>query len=75
MVCIRTIDLPCLSRRVTARTTGQLRSWSQDFGSIATAINIIATILCMRCPGMKLSRMPLLAWLNLGDVREWFCSR
>src|SRR6202163_4540576 len=35
------------------------------FGSIATAINIIATILCMRCPGMKLSRMPLLAWLNL----------
>src|ERR1700693_4491191 len=36
------------------------------FGSIGTAINIIATILCMRCPGMKLSRMPLLAWLNLG---------
>ena len=35
------------------------------FGSIGTAINIIATILCMRCPGMKLSRMPLLAWINL----------
>src|SRR5579863_3674568 len=35
------------------------------FGSIGTAINIVATILCMRCPGMKLSRMPLLAWLNL----------
>jgi cytochrome c oxidase subunit I len=35
------------------------------FGSIATAINLIATILCMRCPGMHLSRMPLLAWLNL----------
>src|SRR6201998_1648500 len=35
------------------------------FGSIGTAINIIATILCLRCPGMKLSRMPLLAWLNL----------
>jgi len=35
------------------------------FGSIGTAINIIATILCMRCPGMKLSRMPLLVWLNL----------
>src|SRR5258708_21477569 len=35
------------------------------FGSIGTAINIIATILSMRCPGMKLSRMPLLAWLNL----------
>jgi cytochrome c oxidase subunit 1 len=35
------------------------------FGTIGTAINIIATILCMRCPGMKLSRMPLLPWLNL----------
>jgi cytochrome c oxidase subunit 1 len=35
------------------------------FGSIGTAVNIIATILCMRCPGMKLSRMPLFAWLNL----------
>jgi cytochrome c oxidase subunit I len=35
------------------------------FGSIATAINLIATILCMRCPGMKLSRMPLFPWLIL----------
>jgi cytochrome c oxidase subunit I len=35
------------------------------FGSIGTAINLIATILCMRCPGMKLGRMPLLPWLNL----------
>src|ERR1700721_254156 len=35
------------------------------FGSIGTAINIIATVLCMRCPGMKISRMPLLVWLNL----------
>src|SRR6201998_1966234 len=35
------------------------------FGSIGTAINIIATILCLRCPGMKLNRMPLLVWLNL----------
>jgi cytochrome c oxidase subunit 1 len=35
------------------------------FGSIGTAINIIATIICMRCPGMTLSRMPLFAWLNL----------
>src|ERR1700674_2720387 len=35
------------------------------FGSIATAINIIATILCMRCPGMKLSRMPLMGWMTL----------
>src|ERR1700744_249526 len=35
------------------------------FGSIGTAINIIATVLCMRCPGMHLGRMPLFVWLNL----------
>ena len=35
------------------------------FGSIGTAINIVATIVCMRCPGMTLGKMPLLAWLNL----------
>ena len=35
------------------------------FGSIGTAINFVATILCLRCPGMTLGRMPLLAWLNL----------
>src|SRR4030081_584495 len=35
------------------------------FGSIGTAVNIIATILCMRCRGMTLGKMPLLGWLNL----------
>ncbi len=35
------------------------------FGSIGTAINIIATIVSMRCPGMTLGKMPLLVWLNL----------
>ena len=35
------------------------------FGSIGTAINILTTILCMRCPGMILGKMPLFAWLNL----------
>src|SRR6267143_1863673 len=35
------------------------------FGSIGTAINIIATVFCMRCPGMTLAKMPLFAWLNL----------
>ena len=34
-------------------------------GSVGTALNIVATILCMRCPGMKLNRMPLLCWLYL----------
>ena len=38
---------------------------ASGFGSIATAINIIATVLSLRCPGMKLSRMPLLAWMNM----------
>src|SRR5216683_2653478 len=35
------------------------------FGSIGTAINIVATVLSMRCPGMTLGKMPLLAWMNL----------
>src|SRR5271157_3135138 len=35
------------------------------FGSIGTAINILTTIMCMRCPGMSLGKMPLFAWLNL----------
>ncbi len=34
-------------------------------GSIGGAINFVATILGMRCPGMTLGRMPLLAWMNL----------
>jgi cytochrome c oxidase subunit I len=39
------------------------------FGSIGTAVNIVTTVLCMRCPGMSLGKMPLLAWLNL--VMAW----
>jgi cytochrome c oxidase subunit I len=35
------------------------------FGSIGTAVNLVATILCMRCPGMVLGKMPLLPWLTL----------
>jgi cytochrome c oxidase subunit 1 len=34
-------------------------------GSIGAAVNLIATIVCMRCPGMTLARMPLFVWLNL----------
>ena len=34
-------------------------------GSIGTALNIVTTIVCMRCRGMKMSRMPLLVWLYL----------
>jgi len=35
------------------------------FGSIGAAVNFITTILCMRCPGMALGKMPLFAWMNL----------
>jgi cytochrome c oxidase subunit 1 len=35
------------------------------FGTLGAAINIIATTLSMRCPGMTLSRMPLFVWLML----------
>ena len=35
------------------------------FGSLATGVNVVATIVSMRCRGMTLSRMPLLAWLYL----------
>src|SRR6267154_5559775 len=34
-------------------------------GSIGTAINLITTILCLRCRGMTLGKMPLFAWLIL----------
>jgi len=34
-------------------------------GSVATSINIVTTVLCMRCQGMTLARMPLFVWLLL----------
>ncbi len=34
-------------------------------GSIGAGLNMLTTILCMRCPGMTLGKMPLLIWLNL----------
>jgi cytochrome c oxidase subunit 1 len=34
-------------------------------GSIGGAVNFVATILCLRCPGMRLTKMPLLAWMYL----------
>src|ERR1019366_5678986 len=32
-------------------------------GSIGTALNVVTTIICMRCKGMKMTRLPLLVWL------------
>jgi cytochrome c oxidase subunit I len=38
------------------------------FGSTASAINVIATCVSMRCPGMTLSRMPVFVWVMLVDA-------
>jgi cytochrome c oxidase subunit 1 len=37
------------------------------FGTLGGAINVIATVLSMRCKGMTLMRLPLLAWLMMVD--------
>ena len=37
-------------------------------GSIATALNLIVTIIAYRCPGMSLSRMPLFVWMVLVNM-------
>src|SRR5438094_6438632 len=34
-------------------------------GSMVSAINVIATIICLRCKGMTLMRMPLFVWMML----------
>ncbi len=34
-------------------------------GSIGAAVNLVATVLSLRCPGMTLGRMPLFAWMSL----------
>jgi cytochrome c oxidase subunit 1 len=34
-------------------------------GSTGTALNIVATVVCMRCKGMTMFRLPLLVWLYL----------
>src|SRR5215831_8275315 len=34
-------------------------------GSIATSLNIVTTVFCMRCKGMTLARMPLFVWMLL----------
>ena len=36
-----------------------------SIGSIATAINLMTTVFCMRCEGMTLRKMPVLVWLAL----------
>jgi cytochrome c oxidase subunit I len=33
-------------------------------GSISFAINVVATVLCLRAPGMTMRRLPLFTWIN-----------
>src|ERR1700738_2121912 len=35
------------------------------FGTVATSINLIATTLAMRCPGMTRARLPVYVWMML----------
>ena len=37
-------------------------------GSIASAVNVIATVVSMRCPGMTLTKMPMFVWTMLVDA-------
>ena len=42
-----------------------LAIFAAGIGTIASAVNIVTTVICMRCPGMTLRRMPLLPWMML----------
>ena len=33
-------------------------------GTVGAAVNVVATVLCMRCRGMTMMRLPLFAWIN-----------
>jgi len=42
--------------------------FTSGIGSIASAINVIATAISMRCPGMTLARMPVFVWVMVVDA-------
>ena len=44
-----------------------LAIFAAGIGTIASAVNIVTTVVCMRCPGMTLRRMPL---LRLDDAHD-----
>src|ERR1700736_1302219 len=44
---------------------GNLSIFVMGFGTVATSINLIATTLAMRCPGMTLGRLPVYVWMML----------
>jgi cytochrome c oxidase subunit 1 len=41
--------------------------FTAGIGSIASAINVVATAFSMRCPGMTLARMPIFVWVMVID--------
>jgi len=56
------------SQALLARSQHRLldsRRLPERHRSVGTALNIVTTIVCMRCKGMTMSRMPLLPWLYL----------
>ena len=36
-------------------------------GTLATAVNLVTTILVMRAPGMSIARVPLFVWMMMFD--------
>ncbi|PQO44113.1 cytochrome c oxidase subunit I [Blastopirellula marina] len=45
-----------------------LGTFVSGVGALTFAVNLIATILTMRAPGMKLNQVPLLVWMMLVDA-------
>jgi cytochrome c oxidase subunit 1 len=39
--------------------------WLAGLGTILSAVNFMVTIICMRCPGMTMFRMPIFTWNTL----------
>jgi cytochrome c oxidase subunit 1 len=39
--------------------------WLAGLGTILSAVNFLVTIICMRCPGMTMFRMPIFTWNTL----------
>ena len=69
LVCLRAAHRTALSRPATAPTTGRSSCCSAASAPSAPRLTLWPPT-SMRCPGMKLSRMPLLVWLYL-VIHAW----
>ena len=70
LVRLRAADRAAPSRRGNATDYWNLAVFVTGVGTIATAINFVATILTMRGPGMTLGRMPIFVWTMLDRLRH-----